>query len=358
MVWRPDINGSSINLIANIFGEGIAFGFALLANLLAVESDPRRRRWTWLCAMLAVGAKTIALLAVVAPCASLCWRAWRRRSRRELCPDGLALALAIALAWNGYLLLILGRYQYLGDWDGLLFWMRQGGGYGADASLFTFTRKFSQLEASHVSPWIVLVLTLLPALLIDWLRRTGQLHSDRLLRREQSRMVLASVGIYYAWYLLLAGRGWMRHLWIGYALLGWLAAVFIAQLLDQKKSLWPLGAATTLFLLATSIVHGTLPALGPLGPTEVWATQKELADQLAEKYPRSRLMVADWHMVPHIAYFMGRPQYDLYEVQPLPGDLFLCDRESGCDQILWKYCSPQITEARVAWCQYLPGPRK
>ena len=355
MVWRPDINGSSINLIANVFGEGTAFAFALLANVLAVQSNLKLRNWAWVCAVLAVGAKTLALLAVLFPIAFLVSRAWKKRSLHAGGYLGAIFALGIVVSWHLWQLYALGWQLYREDWIGFLFWMHHGGGYRTSENgiiALTILRKLAQMEEAHVSLSVVIFLTAMATGFLVWLKRSKTSILDDLIPRSVTKMVAASTALFYFWFVFLAGRGWMRHLWIGYALLGWLCAVAAAQLLEKHRARWPIPAVIIAILLLISLMHGTLPALGPMGPTERWETQRELAEMLSARYPVGRLMVDDWRAVPYIAFFMKRVQYDMLEVQPLPGDLFLCDSESGCDDEILKYCVPTWTDARVAYCQY------
>ncbi|MBI3558291.1 MAG: hypothetical protein HY074_18645 [Deltaproteobacteria bacterium] len=358
LVWRPDINGSSINLIANVFGEGTAFIFALLANVLAAQTSLKLRSWAWVCAALAVGAKTLAVLAVLCPLGYLVSRAYQKRSLRVGGLLGMLAAAGIALGWQAWQLYVLGWDVYLDDWHGFFYWLHHGGGFQTGQSgviAITLLQKLAQMEVSHVSLSVVIFLTAMAAGFLVWLKKSKIAPLDELLSKNVYGLVAASTGVFYFWFVFLAGRGWMRHLWIGYALLGWLFAVATAQLLEKHRRLWPAPAAMLAAMLLISIFHGTLPALGPLGPTERWKTQRELAATLSKQYPLARLMVSDWRAVPHIAFFMERPQFDMYEVQPVTGDIFLCDSESGCDPEISKYCEPQWTEARVAYCLYQKG---
>ncbi len=359
MVWRPDINGSSINLLANVFGEGTAFGFALLTNILAAQTQTRLRSWAWVCAVLAVGAKTLAVLAVICPLTYLLWRAFQKRSLKAGGFAGALAAAGLVLGWQLWQLYILGWAVFLDDWSGFYFWLHHGGGYQTTKDgIFNLTllQKLKQLEDSHVSFGVVFFLTATATGFLVWLKKSKATPLDALLPKSTIRLLAASIGLFYFWYVFLAGRGWMRHLWIGYALLGWLCAVAMAQLIEKHRRHWPVPAVILSAMFLISVFHGTLPALGPMGATEVWETQYDLAATLSKQYPYARLMVSDWRAVPYIAFFMRRPQNDLYEIQPVVGDLFLCDSESGCDAEIGKYCEPKWTDARVAYCQYESKP--
>lgn len=354
LIWRPDVNGSSINLIANVFGEGAAFGFALLCNLLAASEDRRLRQWAWPCAALAVGAKLVAMLAVVIPLLFILFQAAKKKSLADVELKGFALGALILLAWNGYLVSVLGWDEYRYDWTGLWYWIGHGGGYRATESGFALTlmSKMNMMRGSSAEPWVVIGLCALAIGMLAWANRAQDGDLDKLLPARAWRMLSASTVLFFAWFIFLSGRGWMRHLWIGYALLGWLASAAVAQWLDRSRRRWPAVVAFGVPLLLVSFFYGTLPALGPLGSSERWETQRSLAEELSKKHPHARIMVDDWHRVPHIAFFMDRPQYNMREVQPRYGDLFLCDNESLCSEDLEKFCRPEMTEARVGYCLY------
>lgn len=347
MVWLPNANGSSLNLIANVFGEGISMALALLTIVLAARDDRRSRDWAWICALVAIGAKLVAALAVIVPLGYLVLSARRKKSPLPLGTHGLIVAAALFAVWQVWQLQALGANAYLNDWLGFFYWAGKGGGFKPNRNFITLPLKLKQLRESHVNPYVVIAMCVLGA---------GAVYAHRKLFKPMLlKLLAASLGVYFFWYAFLSSRGWMRHLWVGYALLGWAVAYIAARLLERRNiSAFAQAVALGVALFSVATLHGSLPSLGRLPPSDRWQTQAALAEALSETFPQSRLFVYDWKMVPHIAYFMNRPQHNLVEHKPQRGDLILCDEESaGCDsRIAETYCSPEMTEARVAFCQF------
>ena len=344
MPWRPTINGSSFNLIANVFGEGSAFGFALLANLLAAKRGLRSRSLAWIFALFAVGSKTVAVVAVVAPLAYIVWDTLKTRSWKSLGWPGLLAALGIFGAWQAWQAYVLGWPQFIGEWSGFFFWLNHGGGY-AEGLAITLGSKWAQLQSSYVQPSVLIALCLVALGFI------ARFHS---LAPRGTKMVLASTIIFFSWWILLSSRGWMRHLWVGYAMLGWLLAITYAQLIAKYRARWLETLLLASVLAVVAFFHGSLKALGPLNESARWATQKKLADELQLQYPKARLFVPDWHFVPQVAFFQRKPQNNLEEIPIRPGDLVLCDLESSaCEpQLFSQYCVPKMTSALTGYCVY------
>lgn len=346
MPWEPAMNAASINLVGNVFGEGIGFAFALLAIVAATRVERRWRDLFWVSGALAVGAKLVAALALAYPAFRLARDGMRRKSPETAGARGFLVATAVVLGWQAWQLGVLGWEQYFWDWIDFPRWLRGGGGFYRTLSITLF-EKFDQLRESRVNPYAVFSLLLFGGALVGFFRKRG-LYSQRI-----TKTAGGAVAVYLTWFLLLATRGWMRHLWIAYALLGWLACVGMALYMARFRKRAALPAFVAAVLVLFSAFHGSLWALGPLDASARWRTQASAFESLNERYPDARIFVAGWRAVPQASAFMGRPQHNLYEIPIRRGDLILCDEESSCEPKNYQgACIPQMTSARFGYCVY------